>query len=247
MADEVFGLKETVSEGTAEVDEPRPLDREFYDASNGSVYNKTAAPTVNDDVDLGYAVGSIWIDVTADKAYICLDNTDGAAVWIETTEAGGGGVQLFRFNANDATFPASNPAGATSRNEHPLLTFDDTTDENVIFHDSMSRDYAEGNLTVDIDWVATVTTGNVKWDVAFERIAPGGQDIDSDGFAAIQTDTDATSGTSGVVTRTSITFTQAQADSIAAGDAFRLKITRDASVGGDMSGDAQILRVVGRQ
>lgn len=159
------------------------------------------------------------------------------------------GSQLFRFNANDATFPASNPAGAASRNEHPILTFDDSTDENAIFHDSMSRDYAGGNLTVDIDWVAapSVTTGDVKWDVSFERIAAGGQDIDSDGFAAIQTGTDTTSGTSGVVTRTSITFTQAQADSIVAGDAFRLKITRDTSVGGDMAGDAQVLRVVGRQ
>ncbi len=84
--------------------------------------------------------------------------------------------------------------------------------------------------------------------MAFERIAPGGQDIDSDGFDAIQTVTDTTNATSGIVTRTSITFTQAQADSIAAGDAFRLRVTRDANAGGDtMTGDAQILRVVGRQ
>jgi hypothetical protein len=45
----------------------------------------TSAPTVNNDVDEGYAVGSIWCDVTNDKAYVCLDNTDGAAVWTETT------------------------------------------------------------------------------------------------------------------------------------------------------------------
>jgi len=46
----------------------------------------TAAPTVNDDVDLGYTPGSFWIDVTADKSYVCLDNTDGAAVWIEISD-----------------------------------------------------------------------------------------------------------------------------------------------------------------
>jgi hypothetical protein len=41
----------------------------------------TSAPTVNSDVDLGYLVGSFWFDTTNDKAYVCLDNTDGAAVW----------------------------------------------------------------------------------------------------------------------------------------------------------------------
>jgi len=49
----------------------------------------TTAPTVNNDVDEGYSVGSKWCDVTADKAYICLDATDGAAVWTEITQSGG--------------------------------------------------------------------------------------------------------------------------------------------------------------
>ena len=45
----------------------------------------TVAPTADDDSDDDYAVGSRWIDVTADKAYVCLDSTVGAAVWTETT------------------------------------------------------------------------------------------------------------------------------------------------------------------
>ena len=40
-----------------------------------------AAPTVNNDVDEGYTVGSRWLDVTNDKSYICVDNSDGAAIW----------------------------------------------------------------------------------------------------------------------------------------------------------------------
>jgi len=47
----------------------------------------TAAPTVNDDVSLGYAVGSKWTNVTLDVAYECLDATDGAAVWRRSTSA----------------------------------------------------------------------------------------------------------------------------------------------------------------
>lgn len=44
-------------------------------------FDATAAPTGNDDVSEGYTVGSRWLDTTNDKSYVCLDNTDGAAVW----------------------------------------------------------------------------------------------------------------------------------------------------------------------
>jgi hypothetical protein len=41
----------------------------------------TTNPGVTNDVDEGYSVGSLWVNVTLDLAYICLDATDGAAVW----------------------------------------------------------------------------------------------------------------------------------------------------------------------
>jgi len=50
-----------------------------------SKFDATSAPTVNNDVDEGYKIGSHWFDITNDRAYICLDNTDGAAVWTETS------------------------------------------------------------------------------------------------------------------------------------------------------------------
>jgi len=53
-------------------------------------FDATSAPTVDNDVDEEYTVGSRWLDVTADKSYVCLNNTNGAAVWIETTGAGDG-------------------------------------------------------------------------------------------------------------------------------------------------------------
>ena len=44
-------------------------------------FGKTAAPTANDDTGDGYQTGSLWVDETADKAYICQDSTEGAAIW----------------------------------------------------------------------------------------------------------------------------------------------------------------------
>ena len=153
-----------------------------------------------------------------------------------------GVAKLGSWDANEVLFP-SGAAGAGTRNGHAVLNFDDTTDENVIIEGVMSADYSGGNLTVEIHWVAaTATTGVGGWECAFETIADGGQDIDSDGFAAVQSGSDTTDGTSGVVTVTSIPFTQAQADSVAAGDAFRLDCNRDAGVGSDLVGDAQVLR-----
>ena len=55
-----------------------------------SKFDATAAPTVNDDSGDGYAPGSRWVDVTNDKAYVCLDASSGAAVWTEVTQSGGG-------------------------------------------------------------------------------------------------------------------------------------------------------------
>lgn len=43
--------------------------------------NATNAPTANDDSGDGYTVGSLWIDVTNDLVYICVDATVAAAIW----------------------------------------------------------------------------------------------------------------------------------------------------------------------
>ena len=52
--------------------------------------NATAAPDADDDgAGTGgedpFSVGSIWVDVTNDEAYVCLDNTTSAAVWKRLT------------------------------------------------------------------------------------------------------------------------------------------------------------------
>lgn len=38
-------------------------------------------PTVNDSINLGYDIGSKWINTSTGAEFTCLDNTPGAAVW----------------------------------------------------------------------------------------------------------------------------------------------------------------------
>ena len=47
-----------------------------------SDYGATSAPTASDDALIGYTVGSIIVDTSTNIAYICVDSTAAAAVWL---------------------------------------------------------------------------------------------------------------------------------------------------------------------
>lgn len=54
----------------------------------------TVAPSATDDSDSDYSPGSLWVDVTNDKAYICVDDTAAAAVWLDVTSGGAASVPV---------------------------------------------------------------------------------------------------------------------------------------------------------
>ena len=141
--------------------------------------------------------------------------------------------------------PASNHAALDLRNAHPVLDFDPTTNESAVFSTVMPRHYGAGGVTVYLHYaMSTATADTVDWDVAFERIGDHAQDIDNDGFAAVNSVDDTTvPGTSGNVDIVSVAFTNgADMDSVAVGEGFRLKVTRDAA-SDDAAGDAELLFV----
>jgi hypothetical protein len=97
-------------------------------------------------------------------------------------------------------------------------------------------------VSVRIMWMATsATTGTCRWGVQIERM---NTDEDADSFDTAATAGSTTNATSGIITTTSITLTTI--DSISSGDAFRLKVYRDAdgtSGTDDMTGDAELVAV----
>lgn len=153
------------------------------------------------------------------------------------------GDTLCSLKVGDNEPPSSNYATVDTRNGHLVIDFDASTDESMVVRGILPRNYAGGGVTIYVHWRATsATSGASRWATAFERVA--GQDIDSDSFATAQTTGGTANGTSGVETVTSIAHTDGgQMDSVAAGEEFRLKITRDAdgtSGTDDMTGDAEI-------
>jgi len=145
------------------------------------------------------------------------------------------------------SFPTATAyATIDTRNNTPVLDFDAATDEAALWVDVLPIRYGGGGVTVEIEFAATsATSGNVVWTAAFERVGSESQDLDEDGFATARTTTTAVSATCGKTKKAAITFTDgSQMDSVAAGEAYRLKVTRDADNEADTaSEDVEIVVV----
>ncbi len=155
------------------------------------------------------------------------------------------GDSLLAFFPSDNEPPTTNYATLDTRNSHPVLDFDTTTAEAAIFTGLLPRNYAGGGITVYVHAALTsATTGTLGWLVAFERMSDATTDISSDSFASNQTITAATvPGTSGIILVLNVAVSNgANMDSIAVGEAFRLRITRDVT-NDTAAGDAELLAV----
>ena len=156
------------------------------------------------------------------------------------------GDTLAVFTAWDGMPPVSNYGTVDTRNVHRVADFDAATDETLLYEGVLPRNYAGGGVTLRMGWMASsATSGNCVWNASFERHQDETDDLDSDTFASAQAATGAAPATSGMVQYTDITFTNgAQMDSLAVGESYRLRITRNAASGSDtMTGDAELLRL----
>jgi len=123
-------------------------------------------------------------------------------------------------------------SGATPdrRNGVPVWDFDDATDESLEFGLFMPSHYSGGGVTVTIGWMATTaTSGTISLDVGFKSVTDDADDLDTKAFATVNNANPTTASATGEVDYIDITFTDgADMDSVAAGEYFRLIVTRDA-------------------
>lgn len=153
--------------------------------------------------------------------------------------SGGSGTKTYAvFTPMESQPPASNFATLDTRNSIAVLDFDDTTEESCFFVGVMPEAASLGSgLIVNLFIAATTaTSGDLRFGVQIERM---NTDTDSDSFDTAAEATLATSGTSGIPVKLSITITTI--DSLAAGEMYRLKVYRDTTGADTVTGDAELI------
>jgi hypothetical protein len=196
-----------------------------------------------------YSVPSATLAGLSDVDVSSVANGQGVA-WNSTTEkfepvSLTGARAVSTFLPYDSIPPATNYASLDIRNGHPVLDFDTTTEEAAVFTSAMAETYAGGDLKITLFCSATsATTGTIGWLVAVERIDASSLDIDADDFATAVTITAQTvPGTSGqILAMTATLDAPTETDGVLAGEAFRLKVSRDVT-NDTAAGDAELLLV----
>lgn len=136
-----------------------------YEAIKSNL-NSSSNPGTGDDNTAGYAIGSVWINTTADTAYLAVDVSTGAAVWVEITAGAAGGIsdvvddttpQLggnLDLNGSGITFPGATVTDITGA-DTLLVSGTAGTNGNVAMWnadgDLVDASVAAANILVDAD------------------------------------------------------------------------------------------------
>ena len=128
--------------------------------ANNPLNNLGAAvnPDADDDVDGGYAVGSVWLNTTQGRAFVCLDASDGAAVWVELGHTHTVPIRIDNPTAADTMFITHNEgpiivlAAAGQVTTGTSLTWQVTWEDHNAF--------APGTDIFTADMVSTTTWGS---------------------------------------------------------------------------------------
>ena len=211
------------------------------------------ALTLTNGANLILPTGANIVTVAGDAACFVSEGADVVRCVAYTRASGtplvGGGsgsAWQLQFSPLNNEAPTTNYATLDTRNGHPCLDFDTTTQETAIWTGVLPASYAGAGLTVSI-WcsLTSAITGTVGWDISIERMDASSLDIDADSFASAQTVTAVTvPGTSGQLLKMSLAITSgANMDSLVAGELFRIRVRRDVA-NDTAAGDAELLRMM---
>lgn len=151
-------------------------------------YTAVDVPSSDDDVTLGYAEGSVWVDTSSNQTYICVDPTDGAAKWALITRYGNYGASsaptvnddtadgyrvgsLWIDTTNDIAYIAldvSSGAAIWRRITQPLSNYSATAAPTV--NDDSGDGYSVGSLWFDgtndnIYGCTDASSGAANWEL----------------------------------------------------------------------------------
>lgn len=127
----------------------------------------------------------------------------------------------FQYWQDEATPDKNDTSG------HDVVEFENGVSDYVTIYGVMPVEYEGGNVDVTIYWASwTTTSGNVRWQVEPERLAEGGNSTTTTSFGTPRAIDDAVQGTIGDISYATISFTPAEFDNIAAGESYRIRLTR---------------------
>ena len=145
------------------------------------------------------------------------------------------------FTDQNGIPPSSDYATRDVRGIFPVLDFDNSTSESIYFVGLMPQQYQNNGITGYVYFTSDATSGDVDWDLYFDRLTSADLDIDGNSFGvAFSSDDNDVSGTTGVISIATWTLNHGVGmDNIVAGDMFVIKLTRD--IGDTAAGDANFL------
>jgi hypothetical protein len=85
LINRIEALEAALSAHIADLENPHEVTKDQVGLANLEDiqvnFSATAPPTLNDDFNSGFSVGSVWIDAIAGRAYVLVDSAAGAAIW----------------------------------------------------------------------------------------------------------------------------------------------------------------------
>lgn len=149
------------------------------------------------------------------------------------------------FTPYSAEFPTTNFPRLQLVNRRPVLSFDASIQEACQWTGVAPQGFT-GTITALVNYImASATSGLVDFEVSLEAVTDGdATDLDAvDSFDTVNSANATVPGTAGHIDQLSVTLTNA--DSIAAGDYFRLRVSRDAddATNDTATGDCHVLAV----
>lgn len=241
--------------GTVATESTVPINKGGTGQTAATAAFDALAPTGNKGdlvVHNGTESVALAVGTTNDHVLTVDSSTATGLKWAAAPGGTGGGTKTYAvFTPLQAQPPATAFATLDTRADIAVLEFDGgTTDESTTFVGIMPEAASLGSgLKVRIHWMAdTATSGNVRWGIQFQRLA---DDVDTAAYdtsysaGANEVNSAAPTGTGADGTPAVAEITLTAIDSIVAGDAFRLKVYREASdtANDTMAGDAQLIAV----